>query len=137
MINLNGNIGTQGTSVEANWILHGYNRYLPTGDYPSDPGAKFSSNEIQSALQARLNTVLLFPVYKTLSGNGQNAQYAIIGWIGFYITAYKMKGNNATLSGYFVSYIAQGILASNGNGNGNGNNGGSVNFGVKSIQLIQ
>jgi Flp pilus assembly protein TadG len=132
MINLNGSTGTQGSSVEAAWILQGYNRYLPTGLYPSDPGAKFSSNEIQSALQARLNTVLLFPVFKTLNGSGQNAQYDIIGWVGFYLTSYKMQGNNAVLTGYFSTYIAQGILAAK-----NGGGGGPPNYGVKSIQLIQ
>ena len=55
----------------------------PLGKYRSDPGAKFSSQNVNGALDARVGTVLLFPVFKTLDGTGQNAQYEIIGWIGF------------------------------------------------------
>jgi Flp pilus assembly protein TadG len=130
MLNLGGD-QNPGASEEADWILHGYNKYLPVNqDYRSDPGAKFSSGgNIQAALEDRLNTVLLFPVYETLSGTGQNANYYVIGWIGFYLQSYEIHGNTASLSGYFVQYIAQGILASSGGG-------GPPNYGVKSIQLI-
>ncbi len=129
MLDLDGQGGTVGTSSEADWILHGFNKYLPTGNYPSDPGAKFSSLNIQAAL----DTVLLFPVFRTLDGGGQNAQYEIIGWIGFHLTSYDVHGNNATLHGYFTEYIAQGILSTTGGGGG----GPSSSFGVKSIQLIE
>jgi len=120
-----------GASEEADWILQGYNKYLPVNqDYRSDPGAKFSSGgNVQAALAARKNTVLLFPVYETLGGTGQNATYYVIGWIGFYLQDYTIHGNTASLSGYFVQYIAQGILASSGGA-------GPPNYGVKSIQLI-
>ena len=86
MLNLDNGNGTPGSSEEGNWILHGYDKYLPLGKYRSDPGAKFSSQNVSGALDARVGTVLLFPVYKTLDGTGQNAQYDIIGWIGFYLT---------------------------------------------------
>ena len=129
MLNLGGN-QNPGSSEEADWILHGFNQYLGVNqNYRSDPGAKFSSSNIQGALSDRVNTVLLFPVYQTLSGGGQNANYYIIGWIGFYLQSYEVHGNNATLTGYFTEYIAQGILASSGGG-------GPPNYGVKSIQLI-
>jgi hypothetical protein len=135
MLNLDGGSGTPGTSDESNWIQRGYNKYLPLGTYRSDPGAKFSSQQIQAALDARVGTVLLFPVYKTLDEQGQNANYDIIGWIGFMLTGYDVHGNGATLHGYFTTYIAQGILA----GSGNGTNGppNSSTWGVKSIQLIE
>lgn len=133
MLNLDGGNGTPGSSDEAEWILHGFNKYLPTGDYRSDPGAKFSSSNIQDALQARMNTVLLFPVFKQLDGQGQNAVYEIIGWIGFHLTTFEVQGNNATLHGYFTEFIARGILA----GPGGGGSGPSSSFGVKSIQLIE
>jgi Flp pilus assembly protein TadG len=134
MLNLDGESGTIGSSTEANWITTGYDKYLGLGKYKSDPGAKFSSTNIQSALDDRMHTVLLFPVFKTLDGGGQNAQYDIIGWIGFYLTGYEVHGNGATLHGYFTTYIAQGILSQHGPG------GGGVPssfFGVKSIQLIE
>ena len=105
---------------------------MPLGYYDSDPGAKFSSGgNVQAALQSRLNTVLLFPVFRTLDGNGSNAKYEIIGWIGFYLTGYDIHGNEATLHGHFTEYIAQGILSSTGPGPS-----GTAGFGVKSIQLV-
>ena len=131
MLNLDGGNGTPGSSDEANWILHGFNKYLGLGDYRSDPGAKFSSSNIQDALEARKGTVLLFPVFRQLDGQGQNAVYEIIGWIGFHLTSFEVHGNNATLDGYFTEFIAQGILA------GSGGGGPSSSFGVTSIQLIE
>ena len=134
MLNLDGGNGTVGTSTEAAWIETGFNKYLPLGKYKSDPGAKFSSSQVQGALNDRKNTVLLFPVFKTLAGTGSNAQYDIIGWIGFYLTDVQVKGNNATLSGYFTQYIAQGILAQASPGSGGVP---SSLFGVESIQLVE
>jgi Putative Flp pilus-assembly TadE/G-like len=130
MLNLDGGNGTPGSSDEANWILHGFNKYLDLGDYRSDPGAKFSSQNILGALDDRVGTVLLFPVFRTLDQQGQNATYDIIGWIGFHLDSYVAHGNNATLTGYFTTFIAQGILADQGSGS-------PPSFGVKSIQLIQ
>jgi len=130
MLNLQGGGGTPGTSAEANWILQGYDKYLPLGDYNSDPGAKFSSGgNIQNALQNRIGTVLLFPVFDTLTGNGQNAQYNIIGWVGFHLDGFDVRGNVATLSGYFTQYIAKGIQAAPGSN--------QPDFGVRAIQLVQ
>jgi len=129
MLNLDNGNGTPGAIEEGNWILHGYDKYLPLGKYRSDPGAKFSSQNVSGALDARVGTVLLFPVYKTLDGTGQNAQYDIIGWIGFHLTKETTHGNNATLEGYFTEYIAQGILSARGSGAPN-------TFGVKSVQLV-
>jgi Flp pilus assembly protein TadG len=133
MLNLNKGGGTPGSSEEADWILKGFDAWLDVNkDYNSDPGAKFSSSQVQSALDDRMRNdpVLLFPVYERLTGTGQNAKYFIIGWVGFHLTSYVAHGNNATLSGYFTTYIARGILASGGPGN-------ATNFGVKSIQLIE
>jgi hypothetical protein len=132
MLNLGGG-SNPGASEEADWILHGFDKYLPTGDYRSDPGAKFSSSNIQDALQARMGTVLLFPVFRVLDGTGQNAVYEIIGWIGFHLNSFEVHGNNAVLHGYFTEFIAQGILATS----GGGGSGPSSSFGVKSIQLIE
>jgi Flp pilus assembly protein TadG len=130
MLNLDGSAnGTLGSSVEANWVLHGFDKYLPLGNYQSDPGAKFSSGgNIQAALDNRMNTVLLFPVFDTLTGGGQGAQYNIIGWVGFYLDGYDVHGNTATLTGRFTRYIAKGIQASSGTT--------EPDFGVRVIQLI-
>jgi Flp pilus assembly protein TadG len=129
MLNLSGGHGTPGTSEEAEWILRGFDKFLDIGMYRSDPGAKFSSSQLQDALGDRIGTVLLFPVFKTLSGTGEGAEYDIIGWIGFHLESYEVHGHNATLKGYFTEFIAQGILSSSGSGV-------PSTFGVKSIQLI-
>jgi Flp pilus assembly protein TadG len=134
MLNLDGENGTIGSSTEAAWITTGFDKYLGLGNYKSDPGAKFSSTNIQSALDGRIGTVLLFPVFKTLDEQGQNAYYDIIGWIGFYLQSYDVHGNSATLHGYFTTYIAQGILSGSSPGSGGVP---SSFFGVKSIQLIE
>jgi Flp pilus assembly protein TadG len=136
MLNLDGGNGTPGTSDEANWILHGFDKYLGLGKYRSDPGAKFESSNIDGALDDRIGTVLLFPVFKTLDQQGQNADYVIIGWIGFHLDSYSVQGNTATLKGYFTEYIAQGILSQSGGG-GSGGSPPSSTWGVKSIQLIE
>jgi secretion/DNA translocation related TadE-like protein len=128
MLNLDGETGTVGTSNEAAWILKGFDQYLDLGKYRSDPGAKFSSSALQGALDDRIGTVLLFPVFRVLTGTGQNAEYDIIGWVGFHIDAYDVNGNNATLHGYFTTFIAHGIQASTGPA--------QPNFGVRSVQLI-
>lgn len=134
MLNLDGTNGTVGTSKEATWISKGFDKYLPTGVYRSDPGVKFESDNIKDALDLRMNTVLLFPVFRTLTGTGQNAEYDIIGWIGFKLTGYTIHGHSATLEGYFTTYIAQGILAQSAPGSGGVP---SSLFGVKTIQLIE
>jgi secretion/DNA translocation related TadE-like protein len=127
---LNNAQGTSGASVLADWILHGFNDYLPLGGYFSDPGVKFNSNQIQDALAARLavNPVLLFPVYDTLTGSGSNAEYHVIAWAAFHVDAFDKAGNNGSVTGYFVNVIWTGLQATGG--------GQPPNFGVRSVQLI-
>jgi hypothetical protein len=136
MLNLSKGNGTPGTSEEAQWIRTGYDEDVYVNhEYRSDPGAKFSAQEIQSALQARIDKEipLLFPVFEKdkslVDGGGQITEYYIIGWVAFHITSFEIHGHNATLHGYFTDYIAHGFLSSSGPG--------SPNYGVKSIQLIE
>lgn len=128
MLNLDQGGNNPGSSSEASWITNGFNKYLGLGNYNSDPGAKFSSNTIQTALNDRIGTVLLFPVFKKLTGGGSGAVYDIIGWVGFHLDGFTVQGNNATLTGYFTRYIAEGIQASQGSN--------EPDFGVRTIQLI-
>jgi hypothetical protein len=129
MLNLSGGSGTVGTPVEAGWIEHGYDQYLPLGSYRSDPGAKFSSSLIRNALQARIGTVLLFPVFHSLTGSGQNASYLIVGWVGFRLASFAVHGNEATLNGEFTEYIATGIVSTRAPD--------EPYFGVRSIALVE
>jgi Putative Flp pilus-assembly TadE/G-like len=131
MLNFNGDTGTLGASEEATWIRQGYDAWLDVPQYyRSDPGAKFASGgNVQAALNFRQNSVLLFPVFKPpLLGQGQNAQYWIIGWIGFRLDSYDVQGHSASLTGHFTEFLAQGILSRSGSA--------APNFGVKSIELI-
>lgn len=106
--------GTVGASTLADWILHGYNDYLPLGLYFSDPGAKFNKSEIQTALQARYGSDLLFPIYDTLIGTGSNAEYHVIGWAAFHLTLAQASGTSGTLNGYFTQVIWKGLISAKG-----------------------
>lgn len=128
-----------GTPDLASWIQYGYNGYLPLGAYDSDPGAKFDSSGIRSALQARLGTELLFPVYDTLTGSGSNAAYDVIGWVAFHLECFGLatsstdcslagNGNSATLTGYFTRVIWDGLQSSS--------NLHLPDFGVYSVSLV-
>jgi Flp pilus assembly protein TadG len=121
--------GTSGASTLANWILNGFDKYLDIGNYASDPGVKFNSNQIQDAMNQRIGTEMLFPVYDTLTGQGSNAQYHIIGWVGFFVTGVDKNGNNGNVSGYFTRVIWTGIQASSAGG-------GGPNLGARAVQLV-
>jgi Flp pilus assembly protein TadG len=112
LINLDGARGGDGgPSTLADWILNGYNGYLGLGGYYSNPGAKFNAAAIQSALTARIGTVLLFPVYDTLTGGGAGAQYNVIGWVGFHLDSFDARGSSGSISGHFTTITWAGIPA--------------------------
>jgi len=126
---LNGAQGTSGASTLADWIQKGFQDYLPIGGYFSDPGVKFNSNQIQDALNLRLGTEMLFPVYDTLAGQGSNAEYHVIGWVGFHIESVDAQGNNGSLTGWFTQVIWDGLAATT-------PTGGGPNFGAHTVQLV-
>jgi hypothetical protein len=131
LIDLDQSNGNTGSSTLAQWVTNGYQAYLPLGDYASDTGAKFSSSSIQDALTGRLGSDLLFPVYSQVSGNGQNAEYQIIGWAAFHLTSVPpSSGNSGELDGYFDRVIWDGIVSTS-------NPQPSIpSFGVYSVALI-
>ena len=55
--------GRYGPQTLARLDLGGLERSMPLGWYYSDPGAKFNSSNVQDAMDSRLSSVLLFPVY--------------------------------------------------------------------------
>jgi hypothetical protein len=130
LVNLdNSSNGAIGASTLGGWITQGFNAYLPLGDYLSDPGAKWNDGPIQDALQLRTNTDLLFPVYDTLTGNGSNAEYHVIGWVAFHIESETATGTTGSITGYFTKVIWDGIESSTGSA-------GSPDYGVHSIALV-
>ena len=100
---------------------------MPLGQYNSDPGAKHNAQQIKAAMNKRVGTEMLFPVYRTIREEGANLEYEVIGWVGFFITGYDAHGNSATVSGYFSRVIWEGTLTGH---------SGSADFGVRSVALI-
>jgi Flp pilus assembly protein TadG len=132
LINLNrlDDSGNVGAGTLADWLTNGYDQDMPLGHYNSAPSSNFNNSQFLSGLDTVLNKEVLFPVYRLLTGPGVNAQYDIIGWIGFYIRSYTADGSNGTLTGEFSRYIAEGITVENGGGNG------PPDTGVHEIQLV-
>ena len=129
LLNLNygdpdGNIGA---GTLADWLANGYQDYLPIGKYYSAPSANFNNSQFLSSLDSVKGKEVLFPVYRLLTGPGSNAQYDIIGWVGFVITSWTANGSNGSVSGYFTRYIADGIGPSS---------GGDPDFGVRKVELV-
>lgn len=122
--------GNAGEDALASWMDGGYDAYMPIGTYTAAPSANFNSSQFQDALDNHTGNgdEVLFPVYQPpIIEGGSNAQFNIIGWVGFVIDSITGTGNERTLHGHFVEYIAEGIQTTNGNAN---------SFGVKTIELI-
>ena len=127
-INLTGGSGT-GTSDLEKWIENGFDKYLGLGDYDARTGNPFSSSHIEDVLDARIGDILLFPVYRKLTGTGTGAKYQIVGWAAFRITGLDFQGTNEKIFGEFVSVTWDGIQA--------GSSGSAPpDFGVKNVSLI-
>jgi hypothetical protein len=122
--------GAVGDSTLADWLTSGYDAYMPLGVYTSVPGAKFNGSQFRQALADRVGQEVLFPVYKPpVVLSGSNAEFNIIGWVGFLITGSSGGGNSGTIYGSFTRFIAQGLQATNPHS--------QSDFGVRAIQLVQ
>ena len=109
--------------------IGGYEGYMPLGWYYSDPGAKFNSSQVKGALDARLGSEMLFPIYRDTQGNGANFEYEIVGWAGYVITSYEIQGSkNNKLNGYFKRVVWEGIGSQS---------SGSPSFGARAVSLVE
>jgi len=129
LINIDGSKGGTGGQILADWILHGYSGYLPIGSYLSDTGAKWNDSLVQNALEQRMHTTLLFPVYDTLSGSGANAVYHVVGWVGFYLMGHDAHGSTGSLTGYFTQVTWDGIEST-------ATDGSNPDLGARTVKLI-
>jgi Flp pilus assembly protein TadG len=129
LINLNQNDanGTASAGTLADWLASGYDGYMALGKYYSAPSANFNNSQFLSSLDSVLGKEVLFPVYRLLTGPGSNAQYDIIGWVGFIIRSYSADGSNGSVTGQFTRYIADGIQVTS---------GGNPDLGVRKVQLV-
>ena len=128
LINIDGSEGGTSPDILADWMLNGYDGYMPLNWYFSDPGAKFNSSQIQAALTARIGTELLFPVYDDTRGGGANFEYKVVGWVGFHLTGFDARGNSGKLDGYFTRVVWEGIQ---------GEGGTDDDFGVRTVALVE
>jgi Flp pilus assembly protein TadG len=129
LLNLDGTRGGTSGGILSNWMLKGYDGYLNIGQFYSDPGAKWDDNALNAALTARLGTTLLFPVYDQIVGTGSNAQYHVIGWVGFHLLSFDARGSSGSITGYFTEVIWSGLQSTSSSGQ-------PPNFGARSVQLI-
>jgi hypothetical protein len=129
LLNIDGSHGGTGQAIIADWILRGYQGYLGLGDYFSDAGAKWDASEVQSAITQRLNTELLFPVYDKIVGTGSNAQYHVVAWVGFHLTAFDARGSSGSITGWFTSVVWTGIPSTR-------SDGGQPDLGARTVYLL-
>ena len=105
LLNLDGSRGGTGPGTLAEWIAQGFDGMMPLGNYFSDPGAKFNSSQVKSSMNFILGKELLFPLYDTVSGNGSNLTYHVIGWVGFTVSSFSGNGSKGTVTGSFQRVI--------------------------------
>jgi hypothetical protein len=130
-INLTGEGGV-GSDQLGDWISEGFDQYLYANqNYNVSTGNPFSSSNIEAALEAKLSEglALLFPIYDTLTGSGDNAEYHIVGFAAFVITDIDFHGENEIIHGHFESITWEGILAES-------PGEAPPDFGVKSVSLV-
>jgi hypothetical protein len=127
-INLTGS--SSGTNDLGNLIENGWDQYMALGDYDTQTGNQFSSTNIDDVLDARIGDVLLFPIYRKLSGTGTGAKYQIVGWAGFKLTGLDLHGTNEILLGEFVSVTWDGIQAEEASD-------APPDFGVTNVSLVE
>jgi hypothetical protein len=131
LINLTGDpTGDVGATVLASWMERGYDKMMPLGKYTAAPSANFNNGNFQDALGDRIRNGddVLFPIYDTLTGPGSNAEYNVIGWIGFHPTASHAGGSTGWVRGWFTRVIWAGIQSTSSSGS---------NWGAKTIQLVE
>ena len=92
LLNLDQSHGGTGGKVDYDWIVNGYDGYMPLGWYGSDPGSAFNDKKFKEAMSLRVGDELLFPVYDAVQGSGANFEYHVIGWVGFLVTGFAATG---------------------------------------------
>lgn len=128
LVNLDGSHGGTGPGTLAEWIRTGYDGYMPIDWYFSDPGAKFNSSQVRTAMAERVGDELLFPIYDDTKRGGANFEYHVIGWVGFLVTDFEANGSKGKVFGQFKRVIWEGIM---------GETAPENDFGVRTISLVE
>lgn len=122
--------GSAGESQLAEWMVKGYDELMPLGIYESVPSAMFNGDNFRDAIESMIGKEVLLPVYAPpISRGGSNAQFRIVGWVGFRISGVVGGGDAAKVQGEFTRFIAQGLMAEGGSS--------GQDFGVRVVTLIE
>ena len=129
LINLDRRItGNPGSPIVGGWMADGFDRYMDLGTYNSVPSTMFNSSHFRDAMSLRLGDVVLFPIYRTLKESGSNAEYDVVGWVGFRISKYVGGGSEGKVYGSFTRVIWEGIQSQSPS---------QPDFGVRAIELVE
>ncbi|HWH06238.1 MAG TPA: Rv3654c family TadE-like protein [Gaiellaceae bacterium] len=120
--------GNTGASTVASWMENGFDEYMGLGAYHAVPSSNFNNGQFKSALKIRLGDDLLFPIYKKITGSGQNAKYDVAGWVGFNVTSFHAGGSSGEVHGSFTKVIWEGIQSASGD---------NANWGALAIELVE
>lgn len=128
--------GAPGAGELASWMTKGFEELMSPGRFRSAPSTLFNSSDMTKALTQRTDTVVLFPVCRANASDGscqirrggQNAEYDIIGWVAFHITAFDNRGSSGWVEGYFTEAVWVGELPATPT---------TPDFGVRTISLIR
>ena len=130
LINLEAdNSGNIGASTVGDWIVTGYDHYMALGNYNVAPSALWNDSHVKGAMEERLSgdPVLLFPIYDRITGSGSGAEYHVVGWVAFHVSAYDANGSDGKVNGSFEKVIWEGIQSQSGN---------NLNYGTNTIELV-
>jgi len=127
IINIDGTRGGISPKDLGDWIQTGLDASMPLDWYYSDPGSKFNSGNVRTALQDRLGKELLFPVYRGTRAQGAGFDYEVIGWVGWHLTGFQISGKGK-LYGWFTRMIWEGIQTERTTDD---------DFGVRVVSLIE
>jgi Flp pilus assembly protein TadG len=131
LINLEANnTGNIGATTLGDWITHGYDQYMELGNYNVAPSALWNDSHVRGAMADRLNgdPVLLFPIYDRITGSGSGAEYHVVGWVAYHVSAYAANGNSGSVNGAFEEVIWEGIQSQS---------GANLNYGTTTIELVE
>ena len=129
LIDLDGNKGGTGASDARRLDPATASRTISISATTSrTPARSGTRRKSKTRLNARLGTVLMFPVYDTLTGTGVNALYHVVAWVGFRVDSFTASGSSGSITGVFTSITWEGLPASQPNS--------EPNFGARVVTLI-
>ena len=128
LINIDGSKGGTSPDILADWMLNGYDGYMPLDWYFSDPGAKFDSSHIQSALDARIGTESSLPGLRRYAEAGLELRVRSRRLGRLPSDGLRRPGNSGKLDGYFTHVVWEGIQ---------GERATDDDFGARSVALVE